>query len=214
MRLDNIKQKITQLKKDGPVKRVIPVSWWKLIPGLALIGLGIWVGSFYLEDTSVMLFGVIASLAIAGGGLLAYTSIKSAEVGFSFTKDGKKKTGDENAFVWIARRDEKTGKDVPVELKVCAIKKPPKGARLHYFKNFKKHFYELRNDTKTGELIPFHLPDKIPFPPELFKIPAAMQTYKDAIEYSPPTLMQKLAPGMILLAMGVVGLLMVMTTGG
>lgn len=214
MSLKNITNKLWRKRQGKTTKRILPISWHKLIPGLLLVGFGIWVGSLYMKDNTMMILGVIAALVIASGGFLSYQGIRQSESGFSFTKDGKMKcTGRENAFIWFAKCNAKTGKDVPVILKVTEILHPPIGARLHYFKNFKKHYYELFNNTKTKKLEPFLLPDKIPFPPGLFKIPAAMQTYKDAIEYSPPTLMQKLAPGIILLAMGIVGILMVMTTG-
>ena len=214
MRLKNVMNKLWHRGQNKAIKRLLPISWRKLIPGLLLIALGIWAGSFYIKDNTVMLWGIIAALAIAGGGFLSFQGIKPAESGFAFTQDGKKKqTGKENAIIWFAKHKAETSKDVPVILKFAELTHPPIGARLHYLKNFKKHYYELFNNTKTKTLEPVILPDKIPFPPGLFKIPAAMQTYKDAIEYIPPTLMQKIAPGIILLAMGIVGLLMVMTTG-
>lgn len=208
---DRIK-KLLRKGQGGVAKRTLRISWLKLISGLTLIGIGILFGSYYMKDTAVMLFGVVAILATGGGGYLSYASLSGAESGYQFAKKGKKKfTGRENAFIWFARHDPETKRDIPVMLKVCEINHPPRGARLHYFRKFKKHYYELFNNTETKKLEPFTLPDKIPFPPNLFKIPAAMQTYKDAIEYSPPTLMQKLAPGMILIGMCIVGLLMIMT---
>ena len=203
------------MSQDKKVKKVIPISWRKLIPGLVLIGIGIIAGTVYMSDNANMFMGVIAALAIASGALLSYQSVTSGESGFAFS--GKRKgniTGRENALIFYAKHNPFIeGKDVPVILKFAEIEHIPIGARPHYLRNLKKHYYELFNNTKTKKLEPVVLPDKKSFPPGLFQIPAAMQPYKDAIEYSPPTMLQKIAPGILLLGMGLVGLLMVMTGG-
>jgi len=193
-------------------KRVIPVSWRRLIPGVASIGIGIASGSVYLNDYANMFMGVVSAVAFAAGLFLVYGSFKSSEAGFTFSK--KKYTGRENAIILFAKSNPGiTDKAVPVILRFVEIKHPPSGARLHYLKNTKRHYYELFNNLETKKLEPVVLPDKKSFPPEQFQIPAAMQLYKDAIEYSPPTMFQKIAPGVILLGMGIVGLLMIATGG-
>ena len=159
-----------------------------------------------------MTIGVISVFTFGPGALLSYLSYRPEDSGFAFKGNTKKKiSGNVNAIVYFADRDSVTGKDVPVIMKFLALEHPPKGARLHYVRNFKRHFYELFNNNETHKLEPFVIKDKKSFPPELFKIPAAMQTYKDAVDYSPPTLMQKVAPGVLILTMIVVGILMVMT---
>jgi len=196
--------------QDKKAKRIIPISWRRLIPGVASIGIGIASGSVYLNDYANMFMGAISAIALAAGLFLIYGSFKSSEAGFAFGK--KKYTGRENAIILFAKRNPVlTTKSVPVILRFVEIKHVPPGARLHYLKNKKRHYYELFNNLETKKLEAVVLPDKKSFPPEQFQIPAAMQLYKDAIEYSPPTMFQKIAPGMILLGMGIVGLLMVMT---
>jgi len=202
------------MQRAKKIKRVLPISWRFLIPGVVLVLIGVAIGSIYMLDRTNILAGMACAITIAGGGLLAFKGIKFGGSGFLFTNGQRKITGRENAIILFAQRDPETQKDVPLMIKFVELANPPKGARLHYVRNLKRHFYELYNNTTTKKLEPVILKDKKSFPPELFQIPAVMQTYKEAIEYSPPTLLQKVAPGILLLAMGVVGILMVMTTGG
>ena len=206
-------RKVKRLRQDKRVKRVLAISWWKAISGAALIGVGLIFGAIYFADIKNMFAGVIAVFFIGPGILLTYTGLKQGESGFAFNAKGQKYTGRENAIVLIAERKEGMQKDIPIMIKFVELENPPKGARLHYVRNLKKHCYELFNNTKTNELEPVRLPDKKSFPPELYKIPATMQPYKDYMDYSPPTLLQKVAPGILLLAMGIVGLLMLVTGG-
>jgi len=175
-----------------------------------MLSIGMFFGYLYLGNARVMIFGMGAVAFIAPSLFLIYWSFKAGESGFAFKR---KYTGRENAIVCMARRNGQGTKDVPVFIRFLELKPQyiPKDARLHYVRNLKKHFYELLYNTTTKKLEPVVMPDKKSFPPELFQIPAAMQIYKDAIEYSPPTLMQKIAPGIILLAMGIVGIFMIVT---
>lgn len=201
------------MRQDKKVKRVLSISWWKIIPGVALIGIGLIAGAFYLNDNRNMLLGALAVFTIAPGVLLAYTGLKQGESGFAFNTTKQKYTGKENALIIFARHTNDTQKDAPLIIKFAKLEHPPKGARLHYVRNLKRHFYELFNNTKTKKLEPVELPDKKSFPPELYKIPATMQPYKDYMDYSPPSMLQKVAPGILLMAMGIVGFLMVITGG-
>lgn len=196
-------------------KRIIPISWRKLIPGIVLIGLGIGAGAVYLNAPALIVMGVIAALAIATGLFLIRWSFQSGEFGYSFDGKGKKKhTGNENAIILYAKRNPFIeGKAIPVIMKFAEITHIPTGARLHYLRNEKRHYYELFNNLETKKLEPAILKDKKSFPPWQFVIASVMQAFKDALEFSPPTLMQKFAPGILLLGMIIVGILMVMTGG-
>jgi len=204
------------MPRDDKVKRDFAVSWWKLITGSALLAVGILFFSFYVRDIQNMFMAILSVFTLTPGGFLIYLGLKSGKMGFSFSAEGGTKyTGKENSIVLVAYRDKVTKKDVPRGIFFATIKpnKIPLGARKHYLRNLKKHFYELYIDGATGKLLPVVLPDKKSSPPELFKIPATMQPYKDCMEYNPPNLFQKLAPGVILAAMGIVGLLMLVTGG-
>ena len=185
--------------------RSFPIK--RLLLGSALAAPGVIFFLMYLADPRnvVVAFGSVLFLAL--GGYLLYTALfqNQGQSGYRF---GEKLTGRENAIVHFARRD--NGKDIPVCTRIIELKHPPHNARLHFVRNWKKHFYELYN-TREKKLAPVVMPDKVGFPPEQYQVAATMQVYKDAIDYNPSTLLQKLAPGLILGAMGIVGLLMVIT---
>ena len=202
------------MQQDKKATKLSSISWWKLSVGLGLVTLGFIIGVVYFADPKNLIAGIGAVFITAPGLYLIYMQLKPRDSGFSFAR--RKYTGRENALIIFAERNNEKNKDMPLCIRFAEVNNIPRNARLHYVRNLKKHFYELFNNTTTKKLEPVKLPDKKSFPPELFKIPAAMQVYKDAIEYSPPTLLQKIAPGILLLAMGIVGILMVMTgpTGG
>ena len=146
---------------------------------------------------------------------MLYTGIAGAEFGYIFGTNGKRQyTGRENAIVIYAKRDPVTNKDVPLKIEFEEVTKVPEGAQLRYVRNLRRHFYELYNVTTNGrsELKPVVLPDKKAFPPELFRIPATMQPYKDYMDYAAPTMLQKVAPFVLLGAIFLVGILMLITT--
>jgi len=174
------------------------------------------VGSFYLNDPQNIVLGILTVFALAPGAILFYLGLKASEVGFSFGVKGQRRyTGKENTIMIFAKPDSDAKKDIPFGILFLEMRKEklPKGVRLHYVRNLKKHFFEVYNNTKTNKLEPVLLPDKKSSPPELFKIPATMQPYKDCMDYNPPSLLQKIAPGILLAAMGIVGLLMLVTGG-
>jgi hypothetical protein len=150
--------------------------------------------------------------SLAGAGAFIYWSLnrEQSTSGYVFRK---RTTGTENALILFAQRNG-NGRDTPVLLKFVEIKKPPKGARLHYLRNIKRHVYELHNNPAAKTLQPVMLPDKKPFPPDKFTLAATMQPYKDALEYVPPSNMQKIGPVALVIAMGVVAILIIVTTTG
>lgn len=195
-------------------KKSLGVSWWRLIVGAVLAGLGMIFIIIYFGSDRNILAGFMFALTFAPGAFLLYTGLKTSESSYSFTTKARARyTGKENAIIIYAKRKVGEEKDVPVIIRFANLSKIPEGARLHYVRNLKKHFYELENNTKTKKLETVILPDKKPVPPELFKIPAAMQPYKDCMDFNPPSTLQKVAPAILLGAMGIVGLLMVMTGG-
>lgn len=206
-----IKPKQRPVDNKPNIKKILPFTPWKLVLGLVLIGtISGPAGAVYFADVKNMLAAVIMIFSFAPGAWLIYWSLQLKTTGFLFRSE-RKPTGRENVVILFARKGE-DGQDIPVGLHFVELKNPPRGARLHYFRNYKKHFYELFNNTATKKLEPVVMPDKKAFPPELFQVPAAMQAYKDAIDFSPPSLFEKIAPGILLLAMGIIGILMVMTT--
>lgn len=198
-------------------KKTRKLNYWKIIPGALLVAVGLFSIPMYLADRNNYLPVILMMFGVGGGGYLLYTGIAGIKTSVLYgSANGKKKyTGRENAIVIYARRDPVTKKDIPVGIEFEEIKQIPDGAEFHELRNNHKHYYELMNVT-TSEggrtLIPVRMPDKKPFPPELFRIPSAMQPYKDYMDYSPPTLMQKIAPAILVGCMFLVGILITITT--
>jgi len=183
---------------------------WKILAGIPLLIAGLGLGAAYLNAPQNIMAGMGGTVLLAAGGLLLFTSLKSQDTGFVY-KGKRKFTGKENTILVLAKKDISTGKDVPVKITFTTLNNPPSGARLHYVRTLKKHYYILFNDTSKKRLRPFALPDKKPFPPELYVTAACMQRFKDYIDYSPPSMLQKFAPLILILAIFIVGLLMLMT---
>jgi len=197
-------------KRDKSVRRVFNVSWWKLIVAIPLLIIAVIGWIVYAPNPSeTTLVGMVALLCTGVAGFLIYFGINKGSTGFAF--NGRKQTGRENAIVLLARRDEAKGKDVPRALCFAELKKIPRGAQRHRLRNLRKHFYEVFYNTATRRLEPVRLPDKKSFPPELFRLPAVMEPYKDALDYTPPSTLQKVAPGVLLLAIVIIGIIMVIT---
>jgi len=208
-------------KQNKPNKTQSKLVWWRLIIAIVLLVVAIGAGIMYFANPANMAVGIVLVFGLAGSGAFFYWGLnrEPATSGFVFNKQV---TGQENAIILFAKRNG-NGKDTPVLLKIVTIEHPPTGARLHYVRNLKRHMYELFNDTSvplvkdrqgSKRLKPVTLPDKSPFPPEKFTIPATMQVYKEAIEYMPPSMMQKIGPIALVIAMVVVGILIIVTTTG
>jgi hypothetical protein len=210
--LDNI----PGLKTSKGVKRTFNISWWKLLLGFALVIIGLIGFVKYMGDNSNMIFAGLAVFGIGPGIILIWFGLSKFKVNYMFFpgKSLPAFTGKENAIILRAIRVD--GKDIPemIEIKKLEEADIPSNSRLHYVKNWKRHFYELYNDTVTNTLKSVRMPDKKSFPPESYKIPAMMQPVKDYLEYSPPSMLQKWAPGILMLAILIVGLLMMVTLGG
>lgn len=210
--LDNI----PGLKTSKGVKRTFNISWWKLLLGLVLVIIGLIGGSKYLADNNNMLFAFLTIFGLGPGIILIWFGVSKFKVNYMFFpgKEAPTFTGKENAIILKAIRV--GDQDIPemIEVKHIEDTEIPKNARLHYVKNWRRHFYELYNDTKESDILKaVRMPDKKSFPPEQYKIPAIMQPVKDYLDYLPPTMLQKWAPGILILAIVVVGLLMMVTLG-
>lgn len=199
------------MSKNMNVKKASTKRWWMVILGSILGIVGLIFGVLYTSNNMNYGLAMLAVITLGPAIYLLYAGLRTGESGFVMQQSRVKVTGEENALIWCAKR---TGdKDIPTYLAFLKISlnKIPTGARLKYLRNIKRHVYELIYDTSERKLKPVTLPDKKNFSPELFKIPATMQPVKDYLEYSPPTMLQKMAPWVIMVAMIIVGILMVMT---
>lgn len=190
------------------VKKTSNRAWGKLLLGSGLCLAGMIFIFLYIQSEMNIMLGILAMIMLAPGALLSYYGLKAGESGFKFT--GKRMyTGKENCLVWYARGDKL--KDIPLMLDIIELKQPPKYSRLHYVKPFKRHFHELFNNTVTQKLEPFILPDSRFMAPEVYKTVANMDRCKDYMDYTPPTMLVKVAPWVLLLAIIIVGILMIAT---
>ncbi len=200
------------------VKRHLNISWWKLTVAAfaTLIGLAGLIQ--YISDIRNVFAGLMLAVGLGTAGFFTYWGIAGFSQKYIFNTGRKQYTGKENALMILATRNSK-GKDVPHGIYFAQINNPPKGARLHYQRNFRRHMYEVYNDNtpkalrEGPKLKPVSLPDKKPFSPAEGALAAAMQEVKDWYEYNPPTLMQQLTPGIIFVAIIIIGILEVMTLG-
>lgn len=210
----NLIDDIPGMRTSRGVKRMLNISWWKVVTGAVLVLIGLVAGASYLSDYTNMIAGGATVFGLGPGTILIWWGLSKFSQSFMFnTATARIATGKENAVRILATRNG-GNKDRPFLIDFVELKKPPRGARLHYFRNYRRHFYEIMNDTaarnKIKELL---LPDKKPYPPELYKTAAIMQAVKDYEEYSPMTALQKWSPVIIVVTMGVVGLLMTITLG-
>ena len=202
------------------VKRIWNISWWKVILGaicllVGIIGVMIYVGSMN------MFAGVLAVIGLTPGAFLVYYGFKNKkESGYQFAS-GKKgqHTGKENTIFIKAEWDSERQAAIPVNIDFVETpdNKIPAGAHPHLLRNNGKHYYVIYNpiDAKTGKEFPNKaviMPDKKLITPEAFVIPSNMQAFKEYMQFNPPSAFQKIASGILILAMIIVGLLMLVTT--
>jgi hypothetical protein len=188
------------------------VVWKVIVGGVLLIPAVILILMYLNNPTNYFL--TIAIVALLGpGAYLIYTGISKEHSGYTIMANGKKPTGNENCIVWYARTNPHTGRDVPYAHIVTHIEQKhiPPTARLKLVRNWNKHMYELTFNTETKKLEPTILPDTRPLTPQLYVLPAAMQAFKDWHDFSPASMLQKVAPGILIAAMIVIGILMVIT---
>lgn len=203
------------LKTTKGVKLFVNVSWWKVITGVALFVVGIVFTFLYLNSQQNMFFAFLAMLTLAPGVLLAYYGASNFKISYMFNYKASAHTGKENAVIIYARKHpENNGLDQPLLIAFRYLTRVPNGARLRYFRNFRRHFYELIVNTNTHKLQDMRMPDLKYPPPREYKTPAVMPCTQEYLNYAEPTMMQKLAPGILMAVMGIVGILMVITTSG
>lgn len=215
----------TPAKERTRAVRVWNISWWKILLGLACCAVGIFGIAMY-AGTMNMFMGMVAVVGLVPGVFLIYYGFKNRkESGYQFVS-GKKPpyTGKENTILITAHWDSTEQRAIPESIDFTTYDEAdiPPGAHMHLLRNTGKHYYELYNiindkgeqvDDKGKRIYkPVVMPDKKLITPEAYVIPSNMQPYKDYMEYNPPSAFQKIASGVLIIAMLVIGILMTMTT--
>jgi hypothetical protein len=202
------------------------ISWWRLAIGIICGIAGGYAIIQYTQTLSMVWGGVAVTALCIGGTFVFYAYMKKGDTGYKFVIPGQKEfTGKENTLVIDAFWDEKNKVAIPEQIyfKELLPEEIPVGSRMHLIRNLNKHFYEVYNliDEEKGEvkegnrrkyvaLIP---PDKIMCTPEEYSMTSNMQAVKDYFDFNPPTNFQKIAAGVLIAAMGIIGLLMTITGG-
>jgi hypothetical protein len=194
------------------IKKLSSIKWKMFIPGVILAAVGVF-GIILYGSTLNMLMGGVAIGGLVPGAFLIYYAVNRKESGYVFNPN--KYTGKENSIVIKATWNPETKKAIPFDIDFKTIDPPLPGAKLHLLRNINRHVYEYINVVGEGidgeKLIPFLLPDKKLCTPEAFCIPANMPRTREYMEYNPPTNFQKIASGVLILVMVIIGILMVMT---
>ena len=216
------------------------VSWWKLALGIVFGALGIF-GLVRYASTINILWGFIAICGIIPSAFFIYFGLfKFKEGGYKYVLPGVPEfTGEENSLVIYSQWDSANKVAVPeyITFEYIPEDRIPTGSRMHLVRNLKKHFYELYNviNEETGEVLetrkvkdakdgqekeiriralsPVRIPDIVSLSTKEYKETAVMQPVKDYFDYNPGTNVQKIATGVLILAIVIVGILMTMTSG-
>jgi hypothetical protein len=187
-----------------------------MILGIVCAGIGI-IGIVMYGTSLNVAMGIVAIAGLVPGAFLIYYAFNRKESGYIFTEKGKEYTGKENCINIIAVYDEETKTEIPLNIKFEYIENPPRGSQPHLLRNNGKHYYEIKTTINTDGTIreskPVNLPDKKLCTPEAFVIPSNMQPVKEYMDFNPPSSFQKIASGVLILVMVIIGILMVMTGG-
>lgn len=189
-------------------KKVTNKKWWMIILGVVIFSMGITFGYLYTTDAN-MFMAVIAVICLLGGGSLLYLGMQKPG---EKQQQIMKQSGipqEVNCISILAKRDTEKGKDIPLVIKFHRSLRP-KGTS-HYIVNTKEQLFINFNNTSKKKMMPAQLPDKGYASPAVFPIHSNMPRYREYMEYTPPTMMQKVAPGILLVAIIIVGIIMVAT---
>ena len=196
----------------------------KYIVGAVLFGIGVVLWVMYFKNPVLIIYGSVGTGFVLPGMVVLLWAWKSRnkELHFSIKKPKSIKPNNRdrlepNAMLICARRPKDYEHDVPVAMKLVHLNHIPNNARLHYFRNFSKHLYEIYNDTSVKGLAawkPTVIKDKSPFSPRTYNIYSTMQSFKEALEYIPINTLEKFAPWALIAAIFIIGILMVMTVTG
>jgi hypothetical protein len=199
---------------DIKIQRLSPIKWWRFILGAVCAGIGI-IGIVMYGTSLNVAMGIVAIAGLVPGAFLIYYSFNRKESGYVFQDKAKQYNGRENSIKISATYNPETKRAVPDRIEFAYIEIPLPGARLHLLRNNGRHYYEYMNIVGEGkigdELMPVILPDKKLCTPEAFCIPSNMPRTKEYMDFNPPTNFQKIASGVLILVMVIIGILMVMT---
>ncbi len=192
-------------------KKITHKRWWMIIPGGISLAIGITAGYLYMSSQN-QFAAVITVIFLLAGGILLYSGMKKpgALTGYQMIKQrGIPK--EVNCISILATRnpESENGHEVPLVIKFHRALRPKGTPR--FIVNLKKHMFVNINDTLKKKMMPVKLPDKRYASPAVFPVHSNMPRFREYMEYTPPSMLQKIAPGILLVAIIIIGILMVAT---
>jgi hypothetical protein len=189
-------------KPEQPLKaiKVGGRKWWLVIAGAVVIALGL-TALFMFGTSRNAMVGFVAVATLMGGGTAVYLGWQKQEEGEIFTPNGKidKKF---KANCLNVYPDEIKFENMPKELI------PPGQPRK--CRNDGKFYWVNIFNQKEGKLLKFKLPDTIYRSPAEFSNNINIPAHRELMK-ARANLFEKIAPGLIVLAMFVVAILMIAT---
>lgn len=188
------------MKKEtkDKIKSIEWIRWFYVIGGAFAIVFGIGLGFLWGQNKNPIL-GLMMILVIGMGALFFIKGIKYQDAGTILAPEGKFR-GKANSLNIYAKKDPETSMPVPARIifeDVAAPEGYPQRCR-----NDGKYYYVHIFNLEKQSLTPFNLPDTKFCPPTQLRIPATMQA-NHAYFRPVPSLFQRIAPWMLVLALAV-----------
>ena len=186
--------KIDKKAEASDIQQTSNRKWWLIGLGIAVIGLGLFLGMLWGQQRDNILLAFLTLIMLPGGGYLAYRGWGKRDEGLIITPGGQKFVAGPVNSINIS----------PDSIDFVMVKEP-KGHPQEVL-NFHKYFYVNIFDEESGGYKPLTLPDtKYRDPREMANI-LNLPAHRRLISRR-PSLVQKIAPFAILIAICIVGFL-------
>lgn len=192
-----------QQRKIGPIKIGSKFKWKLLAPGVALAILGIGMMLLYGQDRHNVFFAFMTISALPAGVYMIYRGLKGGEAGIILPEGGEqaKTTGPVNSL------------NIYPDRVVFEYTEAHKGQPQQCL-NDSKYYYVHKFNPETKDLELFVLPDKYDYyDPKEYANVLEVRAWRKLNERI-ASLWQKVAPGVLVIALIISGIIFIATTGG
>jgi len=187
----------------GPIKATSKLKWKLLIPGFLLTALGIGMMFLYSQNRENVLVAFLCITMLPTGIYLLYKGWKGVETGLLLVEgeEQTKTTGPVNSL------------NIYPDRVVFELTENHKGQPQQCL-NDSKYYYVHKLNSKTEELEQFILPDQYDYyDPKEYANVLMVRAWRKLNERI-ASLWQKVAPGVLVIAIVVSGIIFIATTGG
>jgi hypothetical protein len=205
------------------IKKIGGRRMWSLWPGLGLIALAILVFIIYIKDPTNQIMALIFVAVVAGGIGLTWFGLKKREEGIYIKepiRPGEKPLkGRANCLnIYYLKDNKGTIKNDRIVFEHLPDEELEKMREEHRLGKFQRcrddgNYYFVHEQNPTdGKLYPFTLPDQVYFNPmELINVITMPASHR----YAKPkaTMMDKIKPALLLIGIGIMALLLIVTSG-